>query len=258
MKNILLPLIVTTGLLLSACNLTVLSGSGKIINTSRPVSGFTRLTFDAPGELTITQNGKEALSIEGDDNLLEHIKSEVINGALHIYVEPEDVIIKASKPIHYSLSIKTLDQVSLNGSGSITVADFKGKAFALKLNGSGSIRFSDLQATTLDFGMNGSGDVSVTHLSADTLQTTVNGSGKFSLQGKATRQNVSILGSGKYEARNLESAQAEISVSGSGESQVWVTETMSVSILGSGSVGYLGKPRMTQQIAGSGNIYSLQ
>ena len=257
MKKIFFPLIVIV-LLLSACNLTVVSGSGKIINSSRPVSGFTRLTFDVPGELTLTQSDKESLSITGDDNLLDHIKSEVINGELRIYTEPEDVILDPSKPIRYSLSVKTLDQVVLNGSGSITAANFKGKQFALKLNGSGSVNFGSLQSTALDFDLNGSGGVNVTSLSADALRATVNGSGKFSLKGKATHQNVSILGSGEYDARSLESAQAEISVSGSGESQVWATETMNVSILGSGSVGYLGKPKVTQQVAGSGNIYSLE
>jgi hypothetical protein len=278
MKKLVFPLIVMLGIFLSACNLTVVSGSGKIVSNSRAVSGFTHLAFDAPGELTITQNGKESLRIEGDDNLLGYIQTEVIDGALHIYLVPDGTALRPTQPIRYTLSVKNLKQVSLNGSGKITAADLKSEQFALMLNGSGDIAFDNLNVATLDFSMNGagslnlqnltaqkvtlgtngSGDVTVNALSADELRADVNGSGEYMLKGKVSRQNVSILGSGKYDAHSLQSSQAEISVIGSGDSQVWATETISASILGSGDVGYVGKPKITQQIAGSGDIYPLK
>ena len=258
MKKIFLPLIVLLAIALSACNLTVLSGSGKIVSSNRPVSGFTRLVFDVPGDLTLTQGDKESLSIEGDDNLLEHIKSEVNDGELHIYLALEDGMIEPSKTIRYSLSVKNLEQITLNGSGKIMAASFTSGQFAVNMNGSGEIAFGSLKATNLSLGMNGSGNVSITNLSADDVQATVNGSGEYLLQGKATRQHINILGSGEYNARSLQSTQADISVSGSGEGQVWATEKVNIAILGSGEVGYVGKPTITQQISGSGSIHMLE
>ena len=258
MKKTFLPLIVLLAIALSACNLTVLSGSGKIVSSNRPVSGFTRLVFDVPGDLTLTQGDKESLSIEGDDNLLEHIKSEVDGGELHIYLALEDGMIEPSKTIRYNLSVKNLEQMTVNGSGKIMAASFKSGPFAVNLNGSGEIAFGSLTATNLSLGMNGSGNVSVTNLSADDVQATVNGSGEYLLEGKATRQHINILGSGKYNAHNLQSTQADISISGSGEGQIWAVEKVNITILGSGKVGYIGKPSITQQISGSGSIYTLE
>ncbi|MGC1375098.1 MAG: head GIN domain-containing protein [Anaerolineales bacterium] len=276
MKKLLLPLILT--ILLSACNLTVVSGSGKIASSNRAVSAYSQLAFDAPGELTIVQNEKEALIIAGDDNLLGYIKTEVEAGVLHIYVTPGIALLDATQPIRYTLNVKSLSEVSLGGSGSITSAGLNGDQVALKLNGSGNITLASLKVDTLDFqmngsgslkldaltarkvtlGMNGSGDAAIDALSADELRADVKGSGKYVLKGKVTRQNLSSLGSGKYDARALESGQADISVIGSGDSKVWATESLSISILGSGSVGYLGRPKLSQQVSGSGSIYTLE
>jgi hypothetical protein len=276
MKKLLLPLILS--ILLSACNLTFITGSGKIVSSSRTVSAYTRLAFDAPGELTILQNDKEALAITGDDNLLGYIKTEVEAGVLRIYVTPGIALLDATQPIRYTLNVKNLSEISLGGSGAITSTDLNGDQVALKLNGSGNITLGSLKVTSLNFqmngsgslklekltarqvtlGMNGSGDAAVNALSADELQADVKGSGQYVLKGKVTRQNLSSLGSGKYDARALESGQADISVIGSGDSKVWATESLSISILGSGSVGYLGRPKLSQQVSGSGNIYSLE
>ena len=278
MKKLFFPLNVLIAIILSACNMTVLTGSGKIVSSNRPVSSFTRLVFDAPGDLTLTQNGKESLSIEGDDNLLEYIKSEVVNGELHIYVAPEAVMMEPSKTIRYSLNVKNLSQVTLNGSGKISAGIFKSDEFGLKLNGSGGIAFGSLNVKTLDFnldgsgalgvqklnaksitlGTNGSGNTQISDIRAEALQVNLNGSGEYDLQGKITRQNAQILGSGKYDAHSLESAQAEISVNGSGHAQVWAADEINASILGSGSIAYVGSPKMTQKIAGSGSIYPLK
>jgi hypothetical protein len=228
MKKTFLPLIATLAILLSACNMTVLTGSGKIIRSNRPVSGFTRLVFDAPGEMTITQAEKESLSIEGDDNLQANIKSEVKDGELHIYVVPQGSQIISSQTIRYTLSIKTLEKLSVNGIGSVNAAELKDLQ-TLKLNGAGSMMLGKVSASTLDMVINGAGSLNLEKLTAtkvsldmnglgslnnktvnaDELQATVNGAGSCVLAGKVTRQHLSLTGSGSYSARELESKQIE-------------------------------------------------
>ena len=75
-------------MLLSACGMVIVSGSGKIVDETRNVQGYSRVVFSAPGELTIAQNGREGLVIETDDNLLRYIKTSVQGEILYIYVEP--------------------------------------------------------------------------------------------------------------------------------------------------------------------------
>lgn len=278
MKQLLFPLTAITSLVLSACGMAVIPGSGKIASSNRLVSGYTRLSFAAPGELTITQDGKEALSIEADDNLLPYIHTEVENGMLNIYVTPGISFLQATQTIRYKLSVKTLDQVSLDGSGRIQSADLTSGQFALRLNGSGEIALGNLKVDSLGFdlngsgslnletltakkvrlGMDGSGSASIASLSADEVRATINGSGSYLLKGKAASQTVRTLGSGSYNAQKLESQRVSVTITGSGDSQIWATELLDVSILGSGDLRYQGKPKITQQINGSGSVYSVE
>lgn len=258
MKKLFLPPFVLLSLFLSACGINAVAGSGKIISSSRTVSGFSGLVFDVPGELILTQGDDEFLHITGDDNLLDKISTQVVGNNLHISLESGYAWIAPTQPIRFLLSVKTLKQVSLNGSGEITAVDLKTNEFKLTLNGSGKVTFGALKATTLDFDLNGSGDVSADSLSADELWVTLKGSGDYKLKGKINRQSATIIGSGTYDARSVESVKAEISINGSGDGMVQASANIRVSILGSGSVGYIGKAKIAQTIAGSGSVYLLQ
>jgi hypothetical protein len=95
-------------------------------------------------------------------------------------------------------------------------------------------------------------------LTVDELEARINGSGEYTLNGKVTRQDLQTIGSGDFEAQKLESQQAKINVTGSGDSKVWATQALNVSISGSGSVAYQGAPKITKQISGSGSVYSIE
>ena len=87
MNYFALAAIAVVALLLSACNFVVpgaVVGSGKIVSESRPVSGFTKVDLTGYGDLTIDVNGSEALTIEGDDNIVPLVTTEVRGDTLHI------------------------------------------------------------------------------------------------------------------------------------------------------------------------------
>src|SRR5262249_20664375 len=57
-------------------------GSGKAQTISRPVAGFTQISLEGQGALTIQQTGTDSLTIEADDNILPLLTSEVSNDRL--------------------------------------------------------------------------------------------------------------------------------------------------------------------------------
>jgi hypothetical protein len=284
-------------LLLSACGMAIIPGSGKIVNETRAVQGYSQVVFSAPGELTIDQNGHEGLAIEADDNLLPYIQARVQSDVLYIYVEPDLVELYPSQPIVYTLSADMLSRVTLNGSGmiradeliasnldfdlngsgEILIGAVKSQAISLDLDGSGDFRLDSLMTdrfTALldgsgniamrevlvkssDLELAGSGNLTMTEVTADTLSMNIDGSGDGTLQGTVNHQTVSIQGSGSYQSQDLQSQVTVLKITGSGDSTVWVTDELDVTITGSGDLIYRGKPAVLQTITGSGKIMSL-
>ena len=284
-------------LLLSACGVAVVSGSGEVVQQTRDMSNYSQVVFSAPGELTIEQNGHEGLVIEADDNLLQYIYTNVQGDVLYIYVEPSVIQLYPSKPIRYTLDVATLSRVTLNGSGvirsdeliastldfdlngsgDILIAAVKSQATALDLDGSSTHRFDSLMTNQLTVSLDGSGDIAmqeviakttnveidgsgkltVTDVVADTLSMKINGSGDSALSGEVNRQAIAIHGSGSYDAGNLQSQVTTVDVIGSGDSRVWVTDDLEITIAGSGNIAYRGDPALIQTVTGSGNLTRL-
>ncbi len=213
-----------------------LGGSGKIITEKRDVHGFRRVELSGSGNLTISQGNTESLTIEGDDNILPRIKTEVQGDRLRIGME-RGVSIHPASPIRYTLVMPELTGVELSGSGKIVAGNFRCQDVTIDLSGSGTIRFDQL--------------------TADNLRAEIDGSGNIQMLGRLTRQRVQISGSGDYDAKGLESNSAEVEIDGSGNSAVWVHDDLSAHISGSGNVEYYGSPNVTKRVGGSGKVRSL-
>jgi hypothetical protein len=187
-------------------------GSGDIRTEDRPVQGFSRIKAATFGTLTITQSGSESLSIEADDNILPLLTSEVRNGTLELGVRPNTWISNAH--IAYTVTVKSLDEVELSGSG-------------------------DARLVGIDTGA---------------LRISISGSGGVTSSGRAGDQRVQISGSGDYDGSDTGSKTATVDINGSGEAVLKVSDTLDVDINGSGDVEYIGDPAVNQDISGSGTV----
>jgi hypothetical protein len=231
------PLLI--GLMVTGCGLSVVNGSGQIVSEERPVSGFDAVTLAGSGDLIITQGSTESLTIEADDNILPHIRSEVRSGTLVIEYDRDnwDTVYRPSRTIRYDLMVKDLNSVIVSGSGNVQTAS--------------------LTSNHLDLTVSGSGDVHIDNLQTDSLIYLLSGSGGADLAGRTGDQQVTISGSGSYRAGDLQSASARVSISGSGDVTVWADDSLDARISGSGSVGYFGNPQVSSDVAGSGQVTSL-
>jgi hypothetical protein len=234
----------------------IIIGSGNVKSESRSVSGFNQVELDGTGDLTIQQTGTESLTIQAEDNILPLITSNVSDGRLTIGMSalPFGIFIPR-KPIHYLLTVSDLNDVSLAGSGSVTIDSLTASNLSVNIGGSGVVAISQLRAPNVHLSVGGSGTIKIADLTATTLNAAIGGSGSMSLAGQTQQQTITIGGSGSYQAGNLTSAEAAINVGGSGSASVDVTNTLNVSIGGSGSVTYCGgNPAVTQHISGSGSL----
>ncbi|OGO60233.1 MAG: hypothetical protein A2032_01625 [Chloroflexi bacterium RBG_19FT_COMBO_49_13] len=236
-NGLLIVLMVCVAVLtVSGCNSFVTRGSGDLITETRQVSNFDRVELSGVGEVVITQDGSESLSIETDDNLMKYIEVVVEDGTLKLGFKDRVNFISPSRLVFY-----------------VSVDDLTGVA----VSGSGDIESDMLKTDHLDVAVSGSGDVQVADISTGEVNTDISGSGEIYLSGDATTQDLTISGSGKYQAGDLCSASVTVNVSGSGSATICATESLESDISGSGSVNYYGQPMINSTGSGSGTLNSL-
>ncbi|HMN30753.1 MAG TPA: head GIN domain-containing protein [Caldilineaceae bacterium] len=226
-------------LLLSACGLRVINGSGRIVTESRPVSDIHAVNFSGFGELTVTQGEDEGLTITTDDNLLPYIKTSSSGGVLTIGFEDGGwtPVIRPSDSIRFALTVNSLDSLDLSGAGTVKAERLTGDGLTLRQSGAGQISIGDLRASDLTVDMSGAGNID--------------------LAGQVTNQTVELSGLGNYEAGNLESQSAAVTLSGAGNAPVWANEQLDAQLSGAGSIKYYGEPQVHSQVSGLGDITGL-
>ncbi len=223
--------------MLSSCTV----GSRRVVTENVKVSNFDQVNFSAIGELTITQGNRESLTIEAESNVMSQIKTSVSGGTLYIEMKtggfPWIGSVVPTKPVRYDLMLKELNSLDLSGLGSVYA---------------GAI---DTDRLNLD--LSGAGKIVIRSLTADILKVDHTGLGQFELSGQVRRQEVILTGAGDYDAADLESEKAEVTLTGLGKAAVWATETLDIELSGAGKVSYYGDPRVTQNVSGLGKVKSL-
>jgi len=222
-------------LAVTACDANIVRGSGDLITETREVSNFDSIALSGSGEVVVTQGGSESLSIETDDNVMEHVKAEVRGGTLELGFD-EGLNLISSTRLIFTVGVDDLSELSISGSGDIE---------------SDKVDTDSIKVT-----VSGSGDVQIGTLVANAVEARISGSGDVDLAGETTTQDITINGSGNYRAGDLRSDSAEVSISGSGKVTVWATESLDASISGSGSVDYYGRPSVSMSGSGSGDVTS--
>jgi len=220
---------------LSACGLSIVNGSGRVISEAREVSGFNSVSLSGSGDVIVTQGNQEGIKIEAEDNVLPYLKTKVQGSTLIISTESDNgIIVHPTRPMRYYVSMKDVSGFTISGSGTITSDGITTRA--------------------LDLTITGSGETDLENIKADSIRTTLSGSGKCSLMGQAASQRLTITGSGSCSTENLSSQNVKINVSGSGKALVTASSSLDVTITGSGEVRYSGTPKLSQHITGSGRI----
>ena len=239
MKTTLIVGVMLVSLLAASCVVKTIEGSGDIETETRQVSGFDSIELSHMGDVYLTQGETEGLTVRADDNLLEYIVTEVVNGTLKLGVKREAAmaILRPTEPIVFEVDFRELS--------------------GLAVSGSGSFEASSLETEHLVMAISGSGDITIAGLVATELRTAISGSGKATLEGEARSQSIAVSGSGRYRARELLTSEGSVDVSGSGVVELNATDHLEVGISGSGTVRYLGEPTIDEDISGSGSLRRL-
>lgn len=216
----------------SSCNRCE-KGSGNIIHSSRSVPAFTGVKLKGSFNLYLRQDSIQKVEVVADDNIAPSIECYVEGGTLVLKQKHNRCIRKCTRRDIY-ISAPSLNSVVLDGSGNIRGENvFTGNNMSVVIDGSGNVNLA---------------------FEGSSLNAVISGSGDMNLSGSAGSVFYSVSGSGNINASGLKSRNAEARVSGSGNIDLAVSETLTANISGSGDITYQGAPSVSTHVSGSGSV----
>ncbi|WP_223033548.1 head GIN domain-containing protein [Hanstruepera marina] len=219
-----------------AQNWKKVSGNGNMTTETRTTSDYDGVSCAGSFDYVLVAGTEGKITLEGEENLLKHIITEVKNGKLVIKSE-NGINLKSSlgKTIKVTIPIQDINSVSLAGSGDLWSE-------------------TTITSTNLNVSLAGSGDVKL-DVKATSVESSIAGSGDITLSGNTTNLEANIAGSGDFEGFNLNSDNTEVSISGSGDAQVVSNKRIRGRVSGSGDIAYKGNPEKEDtKVSGSGSI----
>src|SRR6266496_5825412 len=150
MKNVTL-LLILVGLVATGCHHHLhseINGSGKRALQKRDVAPFTSISTRGAFDIEVVCQKPLNLEIEGDDNILPLISTEVSNNVLYIKSTQD---YSASEPINLKISVPNLDGATVSGAGKINISGIKNEKFELDASGAPTIKIAgDTKVVDID------------------------------------------------------------------------------------------------------------
>jgi len=207
---------------------------GRAQKETRDVGNFTYVSMGISGDLYLKQGNKTEVVLEGNDEALENIETDVSGNKLRIRTKNWKWYRNYSRVKIY-VTLEKFEGASVSGSGN--------------LSSEGQLTGGDI-----DLSVSGSGELDL-DLDVQNISMSISGSGDISLSGNASSGNLRISGSGKLDAIDLLADEYDIRISGSGDARVNVSKSITSNISGSGTVRYKGNPdKVYNHSSGSGTI----
>jgi hypothetical protein len=225
-ENVLRALAALTAVLLAGLVVLVLADRGSITSNSQGGSGsgvaatqarslppLTSVDLAGANNVVVRVGVRQSVIVHADSNLLGRVTTQVSSGRL--VIGNTSGTLNARSPMFVAVNLPSLDALTVEGSGNI----------------------------------------SVTGINSPSLTVRIPGSGTIDAAGTAARIDVGIGGSGSALLSGLIARDATASIDGSGSIVLNATRSLDASISGSGTILYTGNPtRVSKSVTGSGTI----
>lgn len=194
-------------------------GSGKRNVQKRQVGPFTSIEANGAFTIEVTCQKDLGVEVEGDDNILDLVTSEVHNNVLHL---ENSKGYSVSEPVKFTISVPNIEGVSVSGAGKIDIKDMsndefkigskgapyivvsgKTKLVNIDTNGAAQIDTQNLHASRAVVDSKGVSNIEISV--ANQLDVTISGPSSVTYKGDPV-VNKKINGPGRVERRGGEGA----------------------------------------------------
>ncbi|MFK7929702.1 MAG: DUF2807 domain-containing protein [Myxococcota bacterium] len=251
-------------------------GSGTAVTVDKDVEGTTTFVNSTFVDVFV-QPGADGsrLELTCDDNLIDNLVADLNeDGELELrVVDGQNLMPRSdctatlevplltslsqngSGQIHVEGDLPELESVQSSGSGSIEVHGITPAVSSVRAQGSGGVFLTGITACSLSVDTSGSGESILDGLAVCDLDVRTSGSGSVVLEGTAERIIARVSGSGAVGNEAMVVQTADVDVSGSGDVELTVTESLRARLSGSGDAIIHGNPADRDvNTTGSGDV----
>lgn len=205
--------------------------SGPIVTEELDLARMDGIELSISASVFITQGPEQKVEVEAQREVIDLLDKSVRAGIWDINL---DGCFRGDERVKIYITLPEWTSLKIAGSGNI-------------------VSTNQLVVDDIDIDISGSGDIDLA-LDADDINSSITGSGNISLEGVADELDINVKGSGDYKCFNLETRKVNVSISGSGDTEVFATEALDIRITGSGDIFYKGSPNLSISISGSGDV----
>lgn len=212
-------------------------GQGPVVTQTLSLEDFTGINLTTAPNVTISQGAVQEVKAIGYANIIEKLKTNVVNNVWTITFQ--EGVGFTNFNLSIEITVPNINTLIASSSGSIVVEDFENQnELLLETSSSGNITINQFEGITeLAPIISSSGNITANQ-DISTLQTL----------------NVNISSDGDFNGFPIISKNCSVNISLSGHARVTANNTLDVTISSSGNVYYKGNPTITQNLTSSGQI----
>ena len=203
----------------AGCDISILDrgvpGSGVAATENRDIESFTKIEFAGGADIAIACGSAPSLKVTTDDNLMDLIDTQVVDGVLKIRFS-EKVSPKVTPK--FVITTEQLDELEIAGAASCKLRGLDGESLKLKIAGAGKV-VAEGTVKDVEIDIAGAGRIDGVELIARNM-------------------DVDVAGSGAVTVSAID--HLKVSIAGSGSIKYYGDPDLEQSIMGAGSVQHLG------------------
>ncbi len=195
-------------------------GNKTVVTKERQAESFTGIKVSTGIDVFLKQGNNESVSVEADENLQDHIITEVRDGVLNVYT---DANISSAERKKVYVTVKELSSARTTSAGDIIgETPFKSDKLTLSASSAGNVKL----------------EVYAKEINAD-----ISSSGDITLAGEADILDADLSSAGDLNAYNLKVREADVNVSSAGDADINVSEKITARASSAGDINYQGNPK---------------
>lgn len=223
------------GVLLTNCKANFNSsqgfkGNGKVITKKREVyKSFTKIKASEGLEIFLTQDSKNSIDVQADENIHQYIITEVIDGTLELHTSEQLGKANAKKIF---VNIKTIDEIISSSGASVKISNtIEAKELIIKAS---------------------SGSMQELSIISENIRCTSSSGASIRLKGESVKINA-IASSGSYiDALKLISEKCKTKTSSGANINVFCSSEINSSASSGSDTRYDGNPKKVNKSKSSG------
>jgi hypothetical protein len=247
-----------------ALNTTIISckaQNGKVITQERKTIPYSKIQVSDGWDLILSQGDEYSIKIKANENLLDGLKTEVINDVLIIssttkaikskgirkkvylnFIEVNQISAKDSDILAETTIKSDTLNIEMHEDSDLDNIKFEGGKLLARLTGSSKMNMSIPSTKHIDIKVEGSSEISLTEIRTDTFKLILSGDSEADLIGFTKEFDAQASNESEIKANELRVTNCLLNLSSSSEAEIIVEDTLDVTLRGKSELKLIGFP----------------